>query len=107
MKQLLLATTLIFATVGFATAQQKKTPLSPPAEATATIGGKAVSIKYGAPTVRNRKIFGGLVPFGEVWISPSGAYIAIPRPGADGTYPDGVVRDLLDRHVLPDPKPSS
>ena len=67
MKQLLLATTLILATVGFATAQQKKTPLSPPAEATATIGGKAVSIKYGAPTVRNRKIFGGLVPFGEVW----------------------------------------
>ncbi len=67
MKHLLLATTLILATVGFATAQQKKTPLSPPAEATATIGGKAVSIKYGAPNVRNRKIFGGLVPFGEVW----------------------------------------
>ena len=67
MKQLLFATTLILATVGFATAQQKKTPLSPPAEATATIGGKAVSIKYGAPNVRNRKVFGGIVPFGEVW----------------------------------------
>lgn len=67
MKQLLITTTLILATVGFATAQQKKTPASPPAEATAMFGGKAVSIKYGSPSVKGRKIFGGLVPFGEVW----------------------------------------
>jgi hypothetical protein len=36
---------------------------SPPARATATIGGKSVSIQYSAPSVRGRKIFGesGLV----------------------------------------------
>ena len=67
MKHILLTTTLILATVGFATAQQKKTPLSPPSEATATFGGKAVTIKYNSPSVKTRKIFGGLVPYGEVW----------------------------------------
>lgn len=67
MKHLLLTTTLILATVGFASAQQKKAPASPPAEATATIGGKAVAIKYSSPSVKGRKIFGGLVPFGQVW----------------------------------------
>lgn len=67
MKHLLLSTVLILGTVGFATAQQKKTPASPPAETSATIGGKAVAIKYNSPSVKGRKIFGGLVPFGQVW----------------------------------------
>lgn len=67
MKQLLLTTTLILATVGFAAAQQKKTPASPPAETAASIGGKAVAIKYSSPSVKGRKIFGGLVPYGQVW----------------------------------------
>ena len=67
MKHFLLTTTLILATVGLAAAQQKKTTLSPPAEAAAAFGGKAVTIKYSSPTVRTRKIFGGLLPFGEVW----------------------------------------
>jgi hypothetical protein len=67
MKHFLLTTTLILATVGLATAQQKKTPASPPAEAAAAFGGKAVTIKYASPSVKGRKIFGGLVPFGEVW----------------------------------------
>src|SRR5262245_40286459 len=31
---------------------------SPPARATATIGGKSVSVQYSAPSVRGRKIFG-------------------------------------------------
>jgi hypothetical protein len=42
-------------------------PLSPPATATATLGGQTVSIAYSAPSARGRKIFGGLVPYGEVW----------------------------------------
>ena len=37
---------------------QAQTPPSPASEATATIGGKAVSIKYSAPSVKGRKIFG-------------------------------------------------
>ena len=31
---------------------------SPPAKASATIGAKAITIKYGAPSVRGRQIFG-------------------------------------------------
>ncbi len=31
------------------------------------IAGKTVSIKYNSPSVKGRKIFGGLVPFGQVW----------------------------------------
>ncbi len=37
-------------------AQQK--PLSPPAETSVTIGGKTLTIKYSAPSVRGRQIFG-------------------------------------------------
>src|SRR5262245_56974410 len=44
-----------------------KKPLSPPAKAEATIGGKQVTIDYSAPSARGRKIFGGLVPYDKVW----------------------------------------
>ena len=33
-------------------------PKSPPAETSVTIGGKTITIKYSAPSVRGRKIFG-------------------------------------------------
>jgi len=45
--------TLIVATATSAVFAQ-----SPPARATATIGGKSVSIQYSAPSVRGRRIFG-------------------------------------------------
>lgn len=67
MKNLVLTTTLMLATIGLVSAQQKKAPASPPAETTATIAGKPVAIKYSSPSVKSRKIFGGLVPFGQVW----------------------------------------
>jgi hypothetical protein len=38
---------------GFASAQQ-----SPPAQASVTVGGKSISIKYSAPTAHGRRIFG-------------------------------------------------
>ncbi|MCU1235483.1 MAG: hypothetical protein JWP63_3450 [Candidatus Solibacter sp.] len=61
----------IAATAGLALAQApKKAPASPPMETTATIGGKAVTIKYSAPSVNGRKIFGGsdaLQPDNSVW----------------------------------------
>jgi hypothetical protein len=40
---------------------------SPAATAKVTLGGKDVTIHYGAPSIRTRKIMGGLVPYGEVW----------------------------------------
>lgn len=51
--------------VGSAVAQEKRP--SPPAQTSITLGGKAITIKYSAPYAKGRKIFGGLVPYGEVW----------------------------------------
>jgi hypothetical protein len=52
MKSALTCAALV-AVAGLASAQQ-----SPPATATATIGGKTLTIKYSAPSVRGRQIFG-------------------------------------------------
>lgn len=48
-------------------AAQAQAPASPPAKATATIGAATVTIDYAQPSMRGRKIMGGLVPFGKVW----------------------------------------
>jgi hypothetical protein len=40
---------------------------SPPATVSERVGVTAVSIDYSRPNMRERKIFGGLVPFGQVW----------------------------------------
>jgi hypothetical protein len=42
--------------------------LSPPAKAACKFSdGKTISINYSSPRMRGRKIFGDLVPFGDVW----------------------------------------
>ena len=49
-----------------AVAQPK--PLSPPGQTKLTFAdGKTVIIDYSRPSMRNRKIFGGLVPYDQVW----------------------------------------
>ena len=41
---------------------------SPPARANCTLAdGKKIDVRYSSPRMRGRKIFGGLVPFGEEW----------------------------------------
>jgi hypothetical protein len=55
---------LLFATVSFA---QKDRP-SPPASATCNFAdGKSIKVNYSSPRAKGRKIYGGLVPYGEVW----------------------------------------
>jgi hypothetical protein len=41
--------------------------LSPPATANVTLEGQTITIKYNAPSMRGRQIFGGLVPYNVVW----------------------------------------
>ncbi len=42
--------------------------LSPPAKAACKFSdGKTISVAYSSPRMRGRKIFGDLVPYGEVW----------------------------------------
>lgn len=40
---------------------------SPAATAKGTINGATITIDYSSPSVKGRKIFGGLVPYNEVW----------------------------------------
>jgi hypothetical protein len=42
--------------------------LSPPAKTGCTFAdGKTISVNYSSPRMKGRKIYGGLVPYGEVW----------------------------------------
>jgi len=45
----------------------QRQPASPRQSAEMTLNGKKISVDYGAPSVRGRQIFGGLVPYGKVW----------------------------------------
>ena len=48
--------------------QDKNARPSPPAKATCDLGGgKSITIDYSSPRAKGRKVFGGLVPFGQVW----------------------------------------
>jgi len=51
---------LLIATVTFAQESPRK-------QATGNIGDVAVEVDYGAPSVRERVIWGELVPYGKVW----------------------------------------
>src|SRR5436853_7394797 len=50
------------------TAQDKAKRPSPPAQAQCKFSdGKTITVDYSSPRMKGRKIFGGLVPYGEVW----------------------------------------
>jgi hypothetical protein len=40
---------------------------SPRESVSGSISGASVTIGYGSPSVRGRKIWGGLVPYGQIW----------------------------------------
>src|ERR1700693_653714 len=66
-KRIVLPTLLVlFATAAFA--QMGGAKASPPASATCDLGGgKTIKTDYSSPRAKGRKIYGGLVPYGEVW----------------------------------------
>ncbi len=83
-----------------------KPPLkSPRGSADVTLDGKKITVDYGRPYMRGRKIMGGLVPYGQVWRTganaatgfvtatditvggvavPKGSYTLYTLPTADG-----------------------
>ena len=40
---------------------------SPRDSVSGTVNGASIKIAYGSPSVKGRKIFGGLVPYGKIW----------------------------------------
>jgi len=63
--------------------RQARPVLSPHETTQGTVDGAALSITYGRPSMRGRKIFGSLVPFDRVWC-----------PGADECTRLSTNRDL-------------
>src|ERR1700694_5681824 len=58
---------IAFSTVLFAQQDKSKRP-SPPAQAQCKFSdGKTITVEYSSPRGKGRKIFGGLVPYGQVW----------------------------------------
>ena len=67
-KQLALAAMLAVVFTTFAAAQMGGGKPSPAASATCDLGnGKTIKTDYSSPRMKGRKIYGDLVPFGEVW----------------------------------------
>ena len=57
----------LMAALGSAQADKASRP-SPAAKASCALAdGKTITMDYSSPRAKGRKIFGGLVPFGEVW----------------------------------------
>lgn len=67
-KQISIIALIVIAAAGFMFAQSLETPRpSPNATVTQTVGVTHISIDYSSPGVKNRKIWGELVPYGEIW----------------------------------------
>lgn len=64
---ILLALVLVMVGVYQLNAKQGKPRQSPKMTATGKIGEANVTITYSSPSVKGRKIWGGLVPFDKVW----------------------------------------
>src|ERR1700726_2347817 len=59
---------MVVCALAVAAQQDKAKRPSPPAQATWDLGGgKSVTIDYASPRAKGRKIYGELVPFGQVW----------------------------------------
>ena len=58
-------------------AAQEQKPKSPAVTASGKIDGISVTINYGQPSARGRKIMGGLVPYGKVWRTGANATTSI------------------------------
>jgi len=64
--------------VGCAGAQESRP--SPSGTADVTLKGQTISIQYSRPSMRGRKIMGGLVPYGEVWRTGANEATQISTP---------------------------
>ena len=79
----------------FVALAQDKTPLSPPANASAKIGGATVTVDYSSPAVKGRTIGKDIAPYGQVWRTGANAATKITfskdvtvegKPVKAGTY---------------------
>lgn len=67
MKKLKIVLLMLLTVFGVYDISAQEKPKSPAEKATGTINGANIEINYCSPSVRGRKIWGELVPFGKVW----------------------------------------
>jgi hypothetical protein len=67
MKKLLLLSVAVLAFLASASAQIKTPAPSPSCKITQEVGLVKVDVDYSRPSAKGRKVFGELVPFGEIW----------------------------------------
>lgn len=67
MKAIALAAASIAAVSLAGSARAERQRASPHADVAATLAGKKVTVSYGRPYMKGRVIFGGLVPWDQVW----------------------------------------
>ena len=104
-RTLFIAALTLIGTILTAAQEDKSKRPSPPAQAQCKFsGGKTITVDYSSPRAKGRKIFGDLVPYGEVWRSganeattfvtdeslsaaktniPAGSYTIFTVPSAD------------------------
>ena len=55
-------------------------PASPAAQSSTTINGKTITLDYGAPSMRGRKVLGELIPINKVWRTGDNAATTLRTP---------------------------
>ena len=84
MKKIIFSLTLLFSGISLIAVAQVTTPApSPVSTLTQKVGLSDVKVDYSRPGVKDRVIFGGLVPFGEMWRTGANA-------STDVTFSDDV-----------------
>ncbi len=67
MKRFILMSLMLVATISFVTAQIRTPQPSPTASISQSVGLSTISVDYSRPSMKGRKIYGDLVPFGQYW----------------------------------------
>ena len=65
--RILLTLALFFMGISVSLAQLKQQAASPAAQVSQVVGFTKISIDYSSPAVKGRKVFGGIVKYGESW----------------------------------------
>jgi hypothetical protein len=69
-----------FTTSAQSTPPTESIPASPAAQSSTTINGKTITLDYGAPSIRGRKILGELIPINKVWRTGDNAATTLRTP---------------------------
>jgi hypothetical protein len=68
------------------------------------LSGKGIGLSYSAPSMQGRKIFGGVVPYNQVWLAGDGAAVTFRTDVALEVQGLAVPKGEYTLYVIPDAK---